>query len=90
MTTVKVIVTAFDIEKATRDPSRCPVTRAVSRILREDINDVDINSGNIYIWDEWDTPREVYILNSDASSFVCNWEQIDNSEPFDFEMTKRR
>jgi len=88
--TVKVSVTNADIESAGRDPSACPITRAVSRTLRENISDVDIKSGSVYIWNEWDTPNEVYTLNEDVVNFVCDWEENESSKPFNFEMRQRR
>ena len=90
MNTVKVSVTSADIERAERDPSVCPVTRAVSRTLRENLIDVDIASGSVYIWNEWDSPNQVYILNEDATNFVCDWGEDVSPQPFNFEMKKRR
>ena len=90
MNTVMVSVTNADIKKSERDPSVCPITRAVSRTLRENIGDIDIASGSVYIWNEWDTPNEIYTLNEDAASFICDWEVSETSQPFNFEMKQRR
>ena len=91
LTKVCVKVTSNDIHRANSDPSRCPVTRAISRTLREDLQDVDVETSKVYIWDEWDNPCEIYLFeDEDVRDYICGWEGKNPSLPFEFNMIKRR
>ena len=95
--TVSVDVTEHDIRRAENDPSRCPVTRAIARTLKESVYDVDINYNHVYVWDEWDNPSQVYIFDGDeAKNRVGDWEtSLEQEEPtpispFEFHLIKRK
>ena len=94
--TISIGVTTNDIQRAESDPSRCPITRAIARTLKESIYDVDINYNHVYIWDEWDNPSQVYIFSDGVKEHVIGWEtSLEQSEPysispFEFKLIKRK
>ena len=95
--TVLVGVTIYDIRRAEKDPSRCPATRAIARALGENVYDVDVSNDYVYIWDEWDNPRQVYMfedeqVKKDIFSWESNLEEIENVSilPFEFNLIKRK
>ena len=91
MKTIRVSVTKHDIHRAESDPSKCPVTRAISRTLNEPLYDVDIKRNDVYVWDEWDNPCQIYKLEEGTvCSYICDWESLTTSQPFEFNMTKRK
>jgi len=91
VTTVQVDVSEYDISRSKRDPSTCPITRAISKKLRTDTGDVDVRDVGVWIWDEWDHPSEFYTFENDAVlNFICSWKAMELVKPFEFSMKKRR
>ena len=97
LSTILVGVTIYDIRRAERDPSRCPITRAIARALGENVYDVDVSNDNVYIWDEWDNPRQVYVFEDEqAKENICSWESnLEETKnvpilPFEFNLIKRK
>ena len=88
--TVQVDVSEYDISRSESDPSQCPITRAISKKLKKSPLDVDVREDSVYIWDEYDHPSEVYVFEDvDVLSFICDWKDLKEVKPFEFNMKKR-
>ena len=94
-TTIRVRVTEYDLARSVSDPSIDPLARAISRMLKTSIEDVEVSKDMVYIWNEWDNPDQVYILDQDAVEYLTDWEQYQDGswherpETFEFNIIQR-
>ena len=65
------------------------MTVAISRVLREDIDNVGVGETNVYIWDEDDYASAVYAYENEevVKEEISFWRDTFEIKPFEFNMT---
>ena len=94
---VRVGVTKQDIFRANDD--FCPITRAVSRVLKEDSENIQIQRKAIFVFDEYDHKKDVYLYEDEYEEkiiqFLDSWDRYlcgsnESFDPFQFSLTRRQ
>lgn len=66
------------------------MSRAISRHLKETLTDVEISGDCVYIWDEWDCPSKVFKIDEFVVDIITNWNELEDINPFEFNIKKRK
>ena len=90
-TKIRILVTEYDVERSENDPSVNPIARAISRVLKASLNDVEVSRDSVYIWNEWDDPEQIYQLGEEAVRYLTDWEDHnDCPETLEFNIVQRK
>jgi len=91
---INIEVTENDILKSRNNPTKCPVSRAISRKLDETLSDVEVVGDYVYIWDEWDHPSVKFEIDKVVVDLINRWQELGESQeeisPFEFKIKKRK
>lgn len=92
---VKVVVTEQDIFRGNDD--FCPVTRAVSRVLNEDSDNIQVQRKAVFVFDDYDHKKDVYLYENEEKiiEFLDSWDRFlcgsnEYFDPFQFSLTRRQ
>ena len=89
--TIRIQVTEYDVLRSESDPSANPLERAISRKLKASLNDVEMHREKVYIWNEWDDPDQIFVLDEEGIDFKTTWEDChDCPITFEFNLIKRK
>ena len=89
---INIEVTKNDILRSKNNPTKCPVSRAISRELKETLTDVEVVGDSVYIWDEWDHPSLKFKLDKVVVDIISEWQEQwpEDINPFEFKIVKKR
>lgn len=89
--TIRIQVTKWDVARSETDPTSNPLARAISRKLKASLDDVEMNLNKVYIWNEWDDPEHIYVLDNDGLEYKSDWEEHQECpETFEFNIIQRK
>jgi hypothetical protein len=91
---VKVEVTEQDIMWANED--FCPITKALSRTLKEETDSIQVQRKSVLVFDDYDLKKESYNYEDDSviTEFLDSWDRYmcgsdEYFAPFKFSLIKR-
>ena len=101
MNTVEINVTEADIIKSIKNSQYSPIEYAVSRTLKENVDNVEVKTNSIIVWNNDDSDYYSYIYKDEylekVRIFLEEWQDFKDeiitefcSEPFTFSVVRQK